>query len=286
MDLLGRGRVLQKLQDVVLPDHLARGHRHVAADLEGVHVGLADDEGAFAPLQVLGHHLQAAHQVVALLGEGRLDHLGIGGGEVGGRHGLDPLPHQEADLLAVAGVEILAHVLGHVLQIGGGQQVGLLDVVEDPVAAPRIVLEALVALGGGGDGLGGLAEPLGGGAPPQLGLVGPELERAFGHLLRMVEHGVLKLGESGKGVQGIGVQGLVVMHLRLQQAQPDLLARFHHLGHVQRELGGVHGGVGGLSGKVAVFHSGRPPGRARLFRRGRRFAGTGARSCAPVGFPS
>ena len=86
IDLLGQRRVLDQLDQVVLEHHLARADRGVAPDLEGVHVGLPDQELALAALQVLQHHLQPAHQVLALLVQRRLQHLGVQREEVGRVH--------------------------------------------------------------------------------------------------------------------------------------------------------------------------------------------------------
>ncbi|MBA7676253.1 hypothetical protein ES703_84494 [subsurface metagenome] len=63
--LRGR-RILDQLHQVVLVYHLARCRCHVDADHEIGRVGLADAQIASTGLYVLGQHLHAAHEVVAL----------------------------------------------------------------------------------------------------------------------------------------------------------------------------------------------------------------------------
>ena len=89
------------------------------------------------------HVRDALKQVLALAFDGRLEDFGIGRREVGGRHRVNEL----------AGIEL--HLLGRVvvkpvdpldrrLQVPGGQQVALLDAVENDVLGPCFVLEAAV----------------------------------------------------------------------------------------------------------------------------------------------
>ena len=87
---------------------------------------------------------QALQQVLAARLRGAAQHLRVGQQEVGGAHRVDELPRVEIDLLRGLGVQPL-DAGDHVLEEAGGEQVGLLDEVEDLVLAPGVVLEAAVA---------------------------------------------------------------------------------------------------------------------------------------------
>jgi hypothetical protein len=106
----GRG-VLQKLHQLVLADDLARRGGEVGAHLEGIEVGLANAQLAVAGGDVAGKVLQALDKVLAIAGEGELQHLGIGQGEVGGRERIGDLLDIEACL--VLGVRVADIGLGH-----------------------------------------------------------------------------------------------------------------------------------------------------------------------------
>jgi hypothetical protein len=122
VDLLGRGRVLDQLDQVVPVDHLARRHGDVVADLEGVGVGHPDLQPAVAPLQVVEQVLQPLDQVVAPRFHGRAQHLGVGHDEVGRRHGVDELAGVEVDLLGGLVVQALDLLHGG-LDPAGAQQI-------------------------------------------------------------------------------------------------------------------------------------------------------------------
>jgi hypothetical protein len=187
--LLGRGRVLDQLHELVLEHDLARRHGHVLAQAEGAVVGHGDVQAPLAPLQVVEQVLHALEQVLAAGLDGRAQDLRIGQHEVAGRQRVDPLPRVELDLpggLLVQPVDPAHRGLGPV----GGQQVRLLDEIEGGVLVPALVLEAAVALVGRGHRLATVAEPAlerglpqGGGVAPQLGLRLVE-RRRVGHRLQ------------------------------------------------------------------------------------------------------
>ena len=81
--LLGGRGELQQLQDVVLVDDLARRCGDILADLELLHVGLADGQLAAAAGQVLGEVLHPAHQALAAGGHGFAEGGGVRHQEVG-----------------------------------------------------------------------------------------------------------------------------------------------------------------------------------------------------------
>ena len=90
VDLRRRGRVLDELDELVAKDHLAGGVREIDAELEGASVHLADAQVALAGLDVLGHHLEAAHEVSAALLKRHAQELGIRSDEIRGREPRSP----------------------------------------------------------------------------------------------------------------------------------------------------------------------------------------------------
>jgi hypothetical protein len=123
--------------------HLAGGDRHVDADLEPARVGLAQLELALAGLDVLGQHPHAAHEVRAAFLDGLSDELRIGGEEVRRRERARDLLHIEAGLVPRVLVDALG-VVHHVLGPPGGDQVGLLQEIEDRILGPVRILEAAI----------------------------------------------------------------------------------------------------------------------------------------------
>ena len=124
-------------------DHLALGDGDVLAELEGVRVGHLDGQLAAPALEVREQIVQAAQQVLAAGLGGPPQHLGVGEQEVGRAHRVDELARVKIDLLRGLGVEPV-DVAHHVLHVAGGEQVGLLDEVEDLVLLPGVILEAAV----------------------------------------------------------------------------------------------------------------------------------------------
>ena len=141
--LAGR-RVLDQLHQLVLEDHLAGSRGDVLADLEGRGVGHGDLQAAATLLQVLQEMAKAVQQVLAVAVAGLLEHGRIAEREVARRQRRGHLAGVEIDLLLVLGVQTL-DVAEHVVHPARGEQVGLLDVVEDERLGPGFVLEATVA---------------------------------------------------------------------------------------------------------------------------------------------
>ena len=138
---LGRRRVLDELDEIVAEHDLARRVRHVDPDLEALRVRLAHLELAAAGLDVLGEHLHAAHEIGAVLLDRRADELGVRGEEVRGRQRARQLPDVELGLVAGVLVEPF-RLLDERLGPARGDEIGLLEEVEDRVLRPLRVLEA------------------------------------------------------------------------------------------------------------------------------------------------
>ena len=99
MDRLGRRRVLDQLDQLVAEHHLAGGHGHALADLEVLGAGRC--RALQRALDVLDHVLQPAHQVLALLGLGQRQHLGVRRQVVRRRAGVQQHAHRELQQLGV-----------------------------------------------------------------------------------------------------------------------------------------------------------------------------------------
>ncbi len=135
MHLLGRGRILNELKNVVFPNHTALGHRHVFANGKSIHVSLADDQLTFTALHILQHHLQATHEVLTVLRRCRLQHFRVQSQKVRRIHRLNVIARQKRDLASLARIHI-PQALNRVLQPIRGQQVRVLDVIIDRVFRP------------------------------------------------------------------------------------------------------------------------------------------------------
>ncbi len=170
---LGVRRVLQQLDQLVLVDDLARRGGDVLADLERRHVGHRDREPAFAAFEIVEQVLQAVQQILAAAIDRRAQHLGIGHQEIRRRDRVDELPCIEIDLPRGALVEPF-DILDRALQAAGGQQIALLDEVEERVVTPRLVAEAAVFRGRLDDRLGLAAEKALRRALPQRHVVVPQ----------------------------------------------------------------------------------------------------------------
>ena len=173
---------------VVLEHDLARRGGDVDAELEGLRVGHRDLELAVAALDVVEQVVAGRlHEVLAAGADRLAEHLGIGQREVRRRQRVDVLAREEVDLLlGVLGQALDAADL--VVQPARGDQVRLLDVVEQEVLVPVLVLEALVALRRLDDGLGGRAHHLQHRRLPQAHVVPPEVHLRFGELVRVRQH--------------------------------------------------------------------------------------------------
>ena len=210
------------------------------------------------------HHLQAADEVLALLVDRRLEHLGVQREEVRRVHRLDEVAGVEGGLAALLRVHLADRADG-VLDPARGQQVGLLEVVEDGVLRPFLVAEALVGLhhvrqvqvlhrllG---------ADPLQHRVLPELLLRRPELDGLVGDLPRVVPHRPVELGEGRPGVERIGVPRRALLQLRRQERLPDLARDIEDFGHV---VGHVLALLGQRLGVLAVIHRASPLRAAAL----------------------
>ena len=140
----GRRRILDELHQLVLEDHLAGRGGKIASDLEHRGIRLADFQIAAAGLDVLGQHAHAAHQVVGIDGERLAQQFGIGQHEIRRRQRVGDLPHVEFGLLLGVRVEV-GGVADQLVGPARGEQIGLLEEVEELVRGPFRIGEALVA---------------------------------------------------------------------------------------------------------------------------------------------
>ena len=136
-----------------------------------------------AGLDVLGHHMQAAHQILAALGERRAQQFGVGGEEIRGRQRARHLLEIELRLLARMRLEFV-RALDEIVGPARRQDIGLLDEIEIGVGAPLRIGEPLVAGLRRGDRRNVLAAEATQGRSPEIdelpGKRGLRLERAFG----------------------------------------------------------------------------------------------------------
>ena len=115
----------------------------VLADPKRIRVGHRDRELSPTAFEILHQILQTLEQILAAGLDGRLQHLRVGGDEIGWRQGIHELARVEPDLVLSLRVEALDVV-------DGGQNcaredlVALLDVVEHEVLGPGRVLKASV----------------------------------------------------------------------------------------------------------------------------------------------
>src|SRR5208337_772135 len=142
---IGERLVLDELHHVVLVDDLAGRDADVAAEVEGGVVHHLDRQLALAALEVGEQVVQAAQQVLAAGFRGLAQDLRIGEQEVARAHRVDELAGVEVDLLRRLRIDPI-DVAHDLLQVAGGQQVALLDEVEDLVFFPGVVSEPLVAI--------------------------------------------------------------------------------------------------------------------------------------------
>ena len=106
VDARRRRRVLDELHQFVAKDHLAGRRGEIDAELELLRVGLTDAQIAVSRRDILGHHLQPAHEILAAFGERRAQQLGVGGEEVRRRQRARHLTQIELRLVARVRVEI------------------------------------------------------------------------------------------------------------------------------------------------------------------------------------
>src|SRR5215210_3715480 len=139
VDLLGRGLVLDELDEIVAVDDLARRHGDVLAELEGRGIRHAEAPLFEVSEQVPRSFREARSSGLGDAPEGR----GVGEQEVDRRHRVHELPEVEPEpplLLVVLAVCLL----GLVHQVLGGEQIRLLERLVVGVALPLGLGEALV----------------------------------------------------------------------------------------------------------------------------------------------
>jgi hypothetical protein len=225
---------------IVLEDHLARRGRHVDADFQIGRIGLADAKRAVPGLDILGEHLHAAHEIVAIRGQRLAQHLRIGEDEVGGSDRVGELLDVKRGLLARMRVEALG-VSHQVVRPLRRQQVKLQNEVEELVRFPFGIGKPLVARRGCGDGGNIFA-----GKPPDR--VAPQIEIGLADLgLNIVGAIGVRHPVFGDGAQCLDEFGKFVRRLvlhfavggRLQIGSKRLAAFLHRFGDVHREGFGV-----------------------------------------------
>src|SRR5215207_8076795 len=139
VDLLGRGLVLDELDEIVAVDDLARRHGDVLPKLEGHRIGHAE-----APL------FEVSEQVPRPLCETRPPRLGnapqrsgVGEHEVDRRHRVHELLEVELEAPLLLGV-LAVGLFGLVQEVLGGEQVRLLERLVEGIVLPLGLGEALV----------------------------------------------------------------------------------------------------------------------------------------------
>ena len=181
--LLGGRLILDELDQVVLVDDLAGREREIFADLEQIRIGLADAQIAVAGLDVLAQHVHAAHQILGVGRERLAQQFRIGQHEIRRRDRVGDLLDVEAGFGAGVLVDAFG-VLDQMVGPIGGEQIGLLEEVEELVLRPFRIGKALVARVGAGNGRGLLAGHAFDRAGPQIEIgaakIGLQFERALG----------------------------------------------------------------------------------------------------------
>ena len=194
VDFRGHRLILDQLHQVVLEHHLARRGRHVLAELERVLVGHRDAQLPAALLDVGEKIVQAAHQVLPAAGERFAQHLRVGQQEVRGGERIDVLPGKESDLSFRLGGQP-PDLRDRPLDMARGDQVGLLDVVEEEIGRPVLVLEAQVALRRLGDRFRVDAERLHPARLPEPCVVHPHVHRECREHARVGRHAGVQVHE-------------------------------------------------------------------------------------------
>ena len=169
-------------------------------------------------------------------------HLGVGHDEVGGRHRVDELAGVEVDLLGGLVVQPLDVAHGG-LDPARGQQVGLLDEIEQAVFRPGGVAEApIVLLRLDQRRLLG-AQELPGGVLPERHIVLPEGELGLHQLGRVFHHPAGHLEECRAYVQRIdrpvvlGQRGHGMTRQKIAHQLAALLRDSHHVARILDRVG-------------------------------------------------
>ncbi len=194
-------------------------------------------------LDILGQHVHAAHEILGLGGDGLAQKLRIGEHEIGRSDGVGDLAHVEIGLLQGMRVEPLGLPHQPVRPLHR-QQIALLEKVEELIARPFGIGEALVLGVGRGDRLHLLARHA-------LDRVGPEVEIGpaetrlhFERALRIAQPVVGDLAECFHHIGDLGILLVdVTFFARLEVGGHRLAALFHDAGDIAGELLHVGGAV-------------------------------------------
>jgi hypothetical protein len=143
-DLGGGRRVLDQLHQLVLVDHLARRDREVAAYLEGAHVGHADLQAAVLRSRSDQKLRTPSTRLLALAALGGRDDLRVAEREVAGRHRVEELAGEEAQLARRVLVQA-GRAVGQRQRGLGGRLPGAAHGVEHRALLPGRAAEAPVA---------------------------------------------------------------------------------------------------------------------------------------------
>ena len=234
--LVRAGRILDQLHHLVLEHYLARRDRDIAAELEGGLVRVAYRQPAAPAFQVAQQVRQAAQQVLAAGFSRAPQYLRIGQQEVCRAHGIDELAGVEIHLLRRGRVQPV-HLRHHVVHEARGQQIGLLDEVEDLAALPGFVVEPPV-LRPGGDHRPGIQAPhAAGGVLPQRHVILPEADAGTHHLGRVAHQLRRHRHEGAADVQRVDARCLV--RLTVQPVPDQALRPLGDVSHRPAEHGGV-----------------------------------------------
>ena len=230
------GAYWMQLHQLVFEDHLAGRRREIAADLEMRRVGLPDAQLAAAGLDVLRQHVHAAREVLAFRRQRVAQQFRIGEHEVRRRDRVDDLAQVELGLLPGQRIEPLG-VLDQPVAELDGQQIGLLEEVEELVRRPFRIGEALVARVGLRDRIGFLAGHAPRGVRPEVEIALAERRLQLERALRVGEPVLRHLAERLDHVDELGMVGFLAAFLaRLEIGGQRLAALFDHAGEVVRQL--------------------------------------------------
>ena len=142
--LRGRRLVLDELHQIVLEHDVSRRRRDIDAELEGLAVGHRDSELTVAALDVVEKVVEALDEILPARCDRFAEYLRIGQREIRRRQRVDVLAREEIDLPARVLVEPF-DVGDGVVQPARGDEVRLLDVVEEKMFLPVLMPEAFVA---------------------------------------------------------------------------------------------------------------------------------------------
>ncbi len=124
-----------------------------------------------------------------------------------------------------------------------GEEVGLLDEVEDSALLPIGVLEALVAAGRRNDRVDIVAEQALGGVLPEIEIALHELPLRLDDRAGVREEVAEEFEEGGPDIQRVDRAGFLALGLRFQELGDELLALRGDLQHVAREGAEIGHGV-------------------------------------------